>query len=155
MIWTVARTESLREHKAQRWLAHAGFETYLPVIAGKTRLGPLFPGYLFVRIGSTGWSRIESTIGVLALLRSGDQPARLLDAAIAEIQARERGGVVVLPERPQWRPGERVLIGSGSFFGHVGLFDGMTSRERVLVLLDLFGRQTRVELPLADLQKVD
>jgi hypothetical protein len=27
MIWTVAQTESLRERKAQRWLAQAEFET--------------------------------------------------------------------------------------------------------------------------------
>jgi len=154
MIWTVARTESLRERKAQRWLAQAQFETYLPLVAGKARLGPLFPGYLFVRIGATGWSKVESTIGVLALLRSGDRPAKLADAMIAEIQARERDGVVILPERPRWQPGDRVLVGTGSFFGRIGLFDGMSSRERVFVLLDLFGRQTRVELPLVDLQTV-
>jgi transcriptional antiterminator RfaH len=154
-MWSVAQTEATRERTAQRWLAQAEFETYLPLIDWKSRLRPLFPGYLFVRIGMMGWSRIESTIGVLSLLRTGDRPAQLADHVIAEIQSREFNGVVSLPQRPRWQLGDRVLIRRGSFFGHAGLFDGMASRERVFVLLDLFGRQTRVTLCAADLQEPD
>jgi transcriptional antiterminator RfaH len=155
MIWSVARTESMREHTAQRWLAQTGFETYLPLISGKARPKPLFPGYLFVRIGATGWLRVENTIGILQLLRMGDQPARITDLTIEEIKAREHDGVVKLPERQRWHTGDRVLIGGGSFFGHTGLFDGMGVRERVFVLLNLFGRQTRVMLPLDDLRELN
>jgi len=162
MIWSVAQTESARERTAQRWLAQTGFETYLPVIKGKSRArggfslpNPLFPGYLFVRIGTTGWARVENTIGIVGLLRTGDRPARITDQAIEEIRAREHGGVVHLPERPRWQAGDQVLIGAGAFFGQIGLFDGMSARERVFVLLGLFGRQARVELPLGDLRELN
>jgi transcriptional antiterminator RfaH len=151
MIWSVARTESLRERKAQRWLAQAGFTTYLPVISGKTRLNPLFPSYLFVQISASGWSRVESTIGVLELLRAGDRPAVIADCVTGEIQAREQDGIVRLPERPRWQVGDRIVVGSGTFLGQIGLFDGMGPRQRVFVLLNLFGRQTRAELALDDL----
>jgi transcriptional antiterminator RfaH len=162
MIWSVAQTESSRERTAQRWLAQTGFETYLPVISGKSRArggfcqpNPLFPGYLFVRIGTTGWMRVENTIGIVGLLRAGDVPARITDQTIAEIKARECGGIVRLPERPRWQAGDRVLIGAGSFFGQIGLFDGMSARERVFVLLNLFGRQTRVKLSVEDLRELN
>ena len=151
MIWSVAQTESTRERTAQRWLAQAEFETYLPLIDGKARPNPLFPGYLFVRIGNTGWSRVENTIGILQLLRTGDKPAIIADHVIEEIQSREHNGVVKLPERPRWQAGDRVRIGNGTFLGQIGLFDGMGARERVFVLLNLFGRQTRTELAIADL----
>jgi transcriptional antiterminator RfaH len=155
MIWSVAQTESSRERTAQRWLAQVGFETYLPVINGKTRPNPLFPGYLFVRIGTTGWMRVENTIGIVGLLRSGDAPARITDQAIEEIKARERGGIVSLPERPRWQAGDRVLIGGGTFLGQIGLFDGMGARERVFVLLNLFGRQTRIQMARDDLRELN
>ena len=151
MIWSVAQTESTRERTAQRWLAQAEFETYLPLIDGKARPNPLFPGYLFVRIGNTGWSRVENTIGILQLLRTGDKPAIIADHVIEEIQSREHNGVVKLPERQRWHVGDRVRIGNGTFLGQIGLFDGMGARERVFVLLNLFGRQTRTELAIADL----
>jgi transcriptional antiterminator RfaH len=151
----VAQTETLRERTAQRFLSQADFETYLPMIGGKNRAVPLFPAYLFVRLGDTGWSRIDNTIGVLQLLRSGDKPAKVPDHIINEIRGREHNGVVRLPERPCWQPGERVRIDKGTFLGQTGLFDGMSARERVFVLLNLFGRQTRAELPVADLQPVD
>jgi transcriptional antiterminator RfaH len=154
MIWSVAQTESMRERTAQRWLAQAEFETYLPLINRKTRPNPLFPGYLFVRIGTTGWARVENTIGILQLLRAGDRPARITDQAIEEIKARECGGIVRLPERPRFRAGDRVLIGGGTFLGQIGLFDGMGARERVFVLLNLFGRQTRTELAMDDLREL-
>jgi transcriptional antiterminator RfaH len=155
MIWSVAQTESTRERTAQRWLCQAEFETYLPLVNGKIRPNPLFPGYLFIRIGSTGWSCVENTIGVLQLLRSsGGSPARIEDRVIEEIQAREHNGVVRLPERPRWRQGDRVRIGNQTFLGHIGLFDGMAARDRVFVLLNLFGRQTRVKLPVGDLREL-
>jgi transcriptional antiterminator RfaH len=152
MIWSVAQTETLRERTAQRFLEQSQFETYLPLIGAKNRVVPLFPAYLFVRIGDTGWSRVDNTIGVLQLLRSGDKPAKIADRVIDAIRQREHNGVVQLPQKPRWRPGERIRITKGMFLGHIGLFDGMSGRDRVCVLLNLFGRQTRSEIRIADLQ---
>ena len=152
MIWSVAQTETLRERTAQRFLEQAGFEAYLPLINANNRISPLFPAYLFVRIGDTGWSRVDNTIGVLQLLRSGDKPAKIADRVIDAIRQREHNGVVQLPQKPRWRPGERIRITKGMFLGHIGLFDGMSGRDRVCVLLNLFGRQTRSEIRITDLQ---
>jgi transcriptional antiterminator RfaH len=156
MIWAVAQTESMRERVAQRWLGEAQFETYLPMIRVKKRIVPLFPAYLFVRIGDTGWSRVDNTIGVRHLLRSNDKPARIADVVVEAFRRQEKNGLIKLPEKgPLWKVGDRVRIAGGTFLGQIGLFDGMAAHERVFVLLDLFGRQTRTELACAEIHKLE
>jgi len=156
MIWSVAHTESMRERVAQRWLGEASFETYLPMIRVKKRIVPLFPTYLFVRIGDTGWSRVDNTIGVRQLLRSNEKPAKIDDRAVEAFRRQEKNGLIKLPEKgSHWHRGERVRIAGGTFLGQIGLFDGMAAHERVFVLLDLFGRQTRTELACAEIHKLE
>ena len=156
MIWAVAQTEAMRERVAQRWLGEAAFETYLPMIRVKKRIVPLFPAYIFVRLGDTGWSRVDGTIGVRSLLRSNEKPAKITDDVVEAIRSQEKNGLIKLPEKgPLWKKGDRVRIASGSFLGQIGLFDGMAAHERVFVLLDLFGRQTRTEMAMIEIQKLE
>jgi transcription antitermination factor NusG len=155
MMWSVAQTESQRERTAQRFLEAGSFETYLPLISVKRRIVPLFPAYVFVRLGDTGWSRVDNTIGVLQLLRSTDKPARIADDIVNAFRRQEKNGLIKLPEKgPLWQIGERVHVTGGSFLGHIGLFDAMAAHERVVVLLELFGRQTRTEMGMAEIQKL-
>jgi transcription antitermination factor NusG len=62
----------------------------------------LFPNYLFVRI-ELQWHAVRRTIGVASLIMSGDEPAKVADAVIDGIRARERGGYVELDEKPRLR----------------------------------------------------
>jgi transcriptional antiterminator RfaH len=145
--WTVARLEPHREALAQRCLALAGFEVYLPRLrmvrqhAGRkieTR-PPLFPGYAFTVIHAQWWAARWS-IGVAGLIMNGSSPARVPDAVVAEIRARERGGLVELPPLPRPRPGDKVRVTAGIFTGRLALYDGMRGSERVAVLLGVLGR---------------
>jgi transcriptional antiterminator RfaH len=156
MIWAAAQTEGMRERVAQRWLHEAKFETYLPLIRVKKRIVPLFPAYIFVRLGDTGWSRVDGTVGVRSLLRSNEKPAKIADDVLEAIRSQEQNGLIKLPEKgPLWKVGDRVRITSGSFLGQIGLFDGMAAHERVFVLLDLFGRQTRTEIARVEIHKLE
>ena len=74
------------------------------------------------------------------------RPARVGDAVIDNIRSRERGGLVELPKREVFKPGDRVRVVQGPFAGQLGLYAGMRAHERVLVLLALLGGQQRVEL---------
>ena len=47
-----------------------------------------------------------------------------------------------------------MKVTKGAFTGHLALFDGMASHERVIVLLRLLGSQQRVELPEAGIEPV-
>ena len=154
-FWSVAQTESSRERTAERFLKDRGFECWLPVCRENHRLVPLFPSYLFVELGDFGWSAVDNTIGVIGLLRSGDRPHAVPDIEMKRIRKFERNGVVHLPKRGI-EIGDRMRVIKGTFAGHLGLYDGQMSRDRVFVLLELLGRKTRVEVPsMKYLQPVD
>lgn len=146
--WSVAQTEPRRETTAAQYLADAGLESYLPRIAERERIVPLFPCYLFVRIVDR-WHVVKNTIGITRILLSGDRPARLPDAAIADIRSREnRSGLVKL--QPRHRIGDQVRIVRGTFRDCLAVYDGMTSRQRERVLLEFMGRLVPLELEPRD-----
>jgi transcription antitermination factor NusG len=165
--WSVAQTESQREATAAEWLRRDGFEIYLPKIKITrrvvdrqerariiARVVPLFPSYLFVRIVNRWWS-IGNTIGVTQLLLAGDHPASVSDKEISKIMAQERGGLIRLPQPPGLKRGDQVRVLRGSFQDHIGVYEGMSGKQRERVLLDLLGRQVVVDLPSNDLQPLD
>jgi transcriptional antiterminator RfaH len=157
-FWAVAQTVSQRETSVGIRLAEEGFEIFAPRIRihinGTPRIVALFPSYLFVRVVDR-WRVITKTIGVLGLIMAGDHPARCPDAEIDKIKAATmRNGLVRLPKPPKsraFKPGQSVRITSGSFCGFNAIYQGMSPRDREIILLEMFGRETRIELGTGDL----
>ena len=148
--WAVAQVESQREHAVRLLLMRAGFMTYLPRIKHRGRIQPLFPGYLFIRLIDR-WYPVIWTVGVVRLLMSGDQPAKLPEDVVTQIRKREHGGFVKLPIQ-RLRKGQKVRIVRGSFEGQIALYEGMSGKDRERVLLNLLGQSVPVELPSRDLE---
>ena len=127
MYWACARLESRREALATHCLALAGFTVYLPRLRERRLVRgrrievspPLFPGYAFVAI-ALQWHGARWCAGVRDLIMDGAAPARVPDGVIAEIRARERGGLVELPKSQLFRTGDRLRVIHGPFAGHVG-----------------------------------
>jgi transcriptional antiterminator RfaH len=154
MIWIVAQTEAQREHVVRLLLMRLGFQSYLPRIKIRKRIKPLFPTYVFVQSNDRFYP-IMWTPHVIRLLWAGDQPAKLDDQIIAELKKREIGGFVKLPKPLRLKPGQQVKVVRGYFADRIGIYDGMSSRDRERVLLELLGRQVRLELPSADISPLD
>jgi len=152
--WYLVHTRPHAERKAAEHLLRQGFETYVPRYFKRRRharrietvVAPLFPRYLFVTVDmmTQRWLAIRSTIGVSALVSWGDKPAEVPQYIIQDLRSREVGGMVALDQRPRFAPGDRVRIIDGVFAGCLGLFEDMSDRERVAVLLDMLGRKVRV-----------
>lgn len=153
--WYVVQTHPNAEGKAAAHLARQGFETYLPRYLKRRRharriedvSAPLFPRYLFVTIDMAvqRWRMIHSTVGVSRLVCNGDDPAAVTESVIAALKVREGSdGLIRLEARPRFALGAPVRIVDGVFATCFGLYDGMTDRDRVAVLLDLLGRKVRV-----------
>jgi transcriptional antiterminator RfaH len=128
-------------------LSICGYEVFLPLIATKRASAPLFSSYFFVRIVEQ-WRTINSTLGVLRLVRVGDCPARCPGYEIAALKAMIDGhGYIKLPEalpppvRRKIAIGARVRIASGPFGGMSGLYAGMTNKDREKILLNLLGQR--------------
>jgi len=84
-------------------------------------------------------------VGPFRGIMRGDRPAEVADSVIENLPARERAGVVVLPDRAAaFKVGGRVRVTAGPMRGLEGLVAGLRAHERVGVLLQALGR---IELP--------
>ena len=155
--WHVVQAHFHAEAKAQLHLARQGFETYLPRYLKRRRharridvvAAPLYPSYLFVAFDPAvqQWRSVRSTVGVVQLLCNGELPKTIDCSIIDGLKSRENGeGFIQLAQRSQFACGDRVRVRDGVFSDSLGLFENMTDRERVVILLDLLGRKVRVTL---------
>jgi transcriptional antiterminator RfaH len=138
-------------------LKNQGFAVYLPRYLKRRRHArrtdwvamPLFPRYLFVGMDllRARWRAIRSTVGVADLVCSGGRPAPVPSVVLDAIRAREDGrGLVSLADAGRFARGDKVRIAEGAFSGLVALFECMSDEDRVVLLLDLLGRQVRVQV---------
>jgi len=152
--WAVAKVQGQREAFAAGHLEARGFEIFLPKIETKRAILPLLPSYLFVRIVDR-WRAIETTFGVLALIRFGEEPARCPDREVDALKARaNEKGIITLPPAPTKRlikPGARVRVVSGPFQGLNGIFQGQSTRDRVLVLMSVLNATRPVKISAASI----
>jgi transcriptional antiterminator RfaH len=157
-FWSVAQTESQREHIAAQFLQRDEFEIYLPKIlirhGVRERVAPLFPGYLFVEIIERWWS-VRWTAGVVRLLMVDDHPARVPSAMMDAIRKREgRDGLVRLPKPRGLICGDAVRIVRGNFEGRLGVYQGQSGAQRSRILLDLLGREVTTVILTGDVERV-
>jgi transcription antitermination factor NusG len=150
-FWSAVRSLPHREaYAAERLQGDHGFEVFLPLIQTQRASQPLFRSYLFCRIIEQ-WRVINSTFGVLCLVRVGDCPCRIPDHEIAALKARaDASGIIRLPPPPppasqrRFAKGEKVKIIAGQF----SYFDAIHSRMRrgdlERVLINLLGSQREV-----------
>ncbi|MGX4803489.1 transcription termination/antitermination protein NusG [Bradyrhizobium guangdongense] len=162
--WFVVQTQPNSERRAVANLNRQGFEVYLPQYlkrrshAGKVDLvpAPLFPRYLFVALDlmAQQWRVIRSTLGVVELIRQGDRPVPLASDIIGSLRARQDDRGLIQLDRPSFQPGDKIRVAGGAFSEHLGVFEGMSDRERVAVLLDLLGRKVRVIMNIGVIEAV-
>ena len=112
-FWSVVRSLPKREaFAAERLRMDHGFEVFLPLVQTQRAAAPLFRGYFFCRIVDR-WRSINSTFGVLCLVRVGDCPAKCPDHEIDSLKAMIDGhGYIKLPEAPATPVRRQIAIGS-------------------------------------------
>ena len=153
--WIVVNTQPHREQIALENLARQEFNTYCPRMRTRVRharrtqevLRPLFPGYLFVRVNADlqRWRPILSTYGVRTLVCCGDRPSFLDDGFVEGLQARTIDGAIVRPASP-YELGQRVKMAGGAFDGLIATILEMDEKDRLVVLMDLLNRPTKVRV---------
>lgn len=157
--WYVVRTQPRRDERAAEHLGRQGFRVYLPCYTKRRRharrvetvAAPLFPGYLFVQIdlGRARWRSVNGTIGVIHLVCHGEQPAPVPEGIIESLRAHEdENGLHTPASLMVLNPGAQLRIVDGAFYDCVGIYERMTADERVILLLDLLGREVKVRLPI-------
>jgi len=164
MHWYLLHTKPRQEALALQQLQQQGYPCYLPTLrVEKVRQGalvvvqePLFPRYLFIQLGeeasARSWGPVRSTRGVSKLVMFGQHPARVDDALVAALQAREAAQQAT-PER-RFAPGDRVQFLDGPFAGVEGVYQQPDGERRVMVLIELLSRPVQVPVPVGNLRRV-
>ena len=161
--WYVAYTQPGKENLAAGQLIAQGFKTYLPKYQKKIRharkvkniRAPLFPRYLFVEIDldRRPWRAINSTRGISYLLTMGENPSAVPSGIVEEIKSREsQQKLIELEPFTTYDPGDCVEITTGALSRQVGNFIRVDTNQRIVMLLQLLGRELEVRLQPGDVQ---
>lgn len=161
--WYLVFAKPRQENVAQENLQRQEYETFLPMVRVKRRLRgrwvsviePLFPRYLFIHLNVTtdNWSPIRSTVGVANIVRFGLHTAKLPDAFMQQLQAdRDELGLQLL-QYDEFQKGDRVRLVEGAMAGYEGIVRARTSKERVIMLLDIAGKNAVVHVSKHSLER--
>src|ERR1700692_1239312 len=151
MSWICALTKPNQEAIAGVNLARQGYSHYCPKYKNVQPNKPstikvLFPRYIFIFIDQF-WSSILGTRGISRVLLANEGPATVPESVIKELRSRELNGLVQLTSPPKFTLGEKVRTDEGPLVGHLLIYEGQSSHDRVKVLADLLGRKVLIELP--------
>jgi transcriptional antiterminator NusG len=173
--WYVIHSYSGYENKVKANLEtriqsmHMGdriFEVHIPMEdvvefkAGKKVTVPkkVFPGYILVRmvLDDDSWYAVRNTPGVTGFVAGNAQkPTPLSRREVERFLGVQEEEEKAKPRfKPEWEVGEQVRVVTGPFADFNGVIEDMNvDQQKVTVLVNIFGRDTPVELGFEDIQK--
>jgi transcription termination/antitermination protein NusG len=120
----------------------------------------MFPGYLLVRcdVDDDSWYVIRNTPGVTGFVGPGTKPTPLSRKEVETFLQVERAGVDPVRRsrpKPEYEIGESVRVKEGPFADFTGTIDEINEDQlKLKVLVNIFGRETPVELDFAQVAKL-
>ena len=118
----------------------------------------VFPGYILVRLymDEDAWFVVRNTPGVTGFVGSGTKPTPLSRREVERILGVDKPDEEKKAPRfkPDWEVGETVRVVEGPFADFNGMIEDINvDQSKVRVLVDIFGRETPVELSFEQIQK--
>jgi transcription antitermination factor NusG len=159
--WFAVYTTPRHEKAVARHFDFRAIKSFLPLYTEMHRWKngcrvnveqPLFPGYIFARIGRHDSTQVLSVPGVLLIVGSGREPLALPDFEIEAL----RSGLHLrkFEPHPYLVVGEKARIKSGSLAGMVGILARKKNSLRVVLTLELIMRSVAVEVDADELERV-
>ena len=155
--WLCVMCKTQQENTAEENLKRQGFTVYLPMAPNTARkqgrvtktIKAMFPGYLFIEVDlqRQDISVIRSTLGCIAVLRHGVQPAvvpKQVMASVVEAAAVLQGQ---FKSDQGFTPGARYELLEQGFQGHTATFLALEGKERARVLVTLLNSEQEVKVP--------
>jgi len=152
--WALIISQANKERLAVQNIANQKYEYYFPMFREKIIKNnekievarPLFPRYIFVRIVQQ-WSSLTGTYGVSGVVMDGQEPRIVQESVLSSLRNREdKNGFVELDKKEGFLRGEPVTLKSGPLKDKIGIYDGMTSDERAIILFKMLGGSRPVKV---------
>jgi transcription elongation factor/antiterminator RfaH len=157
--WYAVYASPRHEKRVREHLSYRNVECFLPLYRAVHRWKngckhlvelPLFPGYLFVKIGQGQRVPVLEIPGVLSFVGTRTEPAQLSDFEIETL----RSGLHLKTFAP-YRDlvvGEKVRIKAGPLTGLAGVLVRTMNSFRVVITLDMINQSVAVELDATDVE---
>jgi transcriptional antiterminator RfaH len=154
--WYLIYTRSQQERKVSDRLLERNIQTYLPLTIQrrkwkdrvKTLHCPLFPSYLFVYLKNVHeYYEGASDKGSCYFVKNGNQPTRISENQISNIQIVEKNGQNVEVTSQMFQAGQQLIIKQGPFAGLPCEVIHHKGRNRILVRVEILHQSL-----IADLQ---
>ena len=121
----------------------------------------MFPGYLLVRcyLDDDSWYVIRNTPGITGFVGAGNKPSPLPRRDVENFLAVKEEGEEQAPRRSKprlgYEQGETVRVKEGPFADFSGeIVEINEDQLKLKVLVNIFGRETPVELEFAQVAKL-
>jgi len=111
----------------------------------------LFPGYVLVKMIMTdeSWHVVRNVRGVTGFVGPGSRPVALTEDEVAALGV-ERNEITV-----EYAVGDSVMVTDGPLDGFIGTVEELSpEKNKVRVVVSMFGRDTPVELELDQVEPV-
>ena len=118
----------------------------------KVSLKKIFPGYVLVKMLMTddSWYIVRNTRGVTGFVGPGSKPVALTDEEVSSM------GISEKPIEIDLEVGENVRVVSGPLENFIALIQDLnTEKHKLRALVNMFGRETPVELDFNQVEKLD
>jgi len=115
----------------------------------------IFPGYILVKMvmSDESWYVVRNTPGVTSFVGSGNKPVPLQEKEIKSIQKQIKAEAPKV--RVEYQVGENVRVIDGPFSDFHGKVDEINAdKGKLKVLVNMFGRETPVELDLLQVERL-
>jgi len=163
--WFAVVTKPRQEQTALENLQRQDFECFLPLADNpyqrrrkrhRRMIEPLFPRYLFLNAiaQSQNLAPVRSTRGVATMVRFGTELAVVPESIINAIKNRMDPATGLIRIKPvEVKAGDKVRVFDGPLAGVSGIVQERSSENRALILMQLMGRPTAVEVDALLLQR--
>ena len=133
-------------------------ENIVEVVKGEKRTSKrkFFPGYILVHmdLNDETWHIVRGTPKVTGFVGGGTNPTPISDEEVARMTQQIKEGAVKPKPKIRFEEGENVRVISGPFANFSGFVDEVRpEKEKVRVMVQVFGRATPVELDFMQVEK--
>ena len=142
------KTKPRQEKKAKQNLENQGYVAFCPITKINNKLVILFPSYLFVQLNekTQNFSPIYSTKGVSYFVKFGLNFAKVPTSVIKFIKTNQHITTEKLKNLYKFKPGDNIQITDGVFENYMAIFKCSKSNDRVILLMNLLGREQSLNI---------
>ncbi len=123
----------------------------------KTSSRKFYPGYIMVQmdLNDETWHTVRNTAKVTGFVGGGTRPAPIPDEEAERIIRQMEEGISKPKPKYQFEEGDEVRVIDGPFNNFQGIVEEVKpDKEKLRVLITIFGRSTPVELDFIQVHKI-